>query len=122
MPGLNRVYWDLTFPPIVPKEGITQSLQTITQLQDIVPTQAEREELAALYDSYVALIDQYREKQYRTLWKKLSEGYGRYGLPVGERARERKATPGHYEVNVTYQNQTVSGILAVRDDPLVKAN
>ena len=61
----------------------------------------------------------YDEHQYLDLWETMAINYGRYGYPLGARPRPVVAEAGHYEVEIEYRGQVVSGQIELRDDPLL---
>ncbi|MGH1436744.1 MAG: WD40/YVTN/BNR-like repeat-containing protein [Lewinella sp.] len=118
-PGLNRIYWDLNFPPVPAIKDISVMLETIDQLRGSIEDKTKRSELAELYNEFVKVRQNYDEHRYLELWDMMSASYGRYGYPLGKRPRRTRAEAGHYAVEIDYQGQVVSGQIELRDDPIL---
>ena len=118
-PGLNRIYWELDFQPVTPTKEIGIMLGTIEQLKGSVKEKAKFDQLVELQDEFVKMEQNYDEHRYLDLWDIMAADYGRYGYPIGARPRPVAAEAGHYEVEIEYRGQVVSGQIELRDDPLL---
>ncbi|WP_020537766.1 WD40/YVTN/BNR-like repeat-containing protein [Lewinella cohaerens] len=118
-PGLNRIYWDLDFPPVPAMKDISVMLETIDQLRGTIEDKTKQSELAELYNEFVKVRQNYDEHRYLELWDIMSATYGRYGYSLGKRPRRTSAEAGHYAVEIEYQGQVVSGQIELRDDPIL---
>jgi photosystem II stability/assembly factor-like uncharacterized protein len=118
-PGLNRIYWELDFPPVAPTKEIGVMLGTIELLKSSVKEKAKFDQLVELQDEFVKMEQNYDEHRYLELWDSMATNYGRYGYPLGARPRPIAAEAGHYAVEIEYRGQVVSGQIELRDDPLL---
>ena len=118
--GINRMYWDGMFPPAADQQKeIATMLQTLNQLREESDNTEEQLRLAEWYQRFVALRQNYDAKAHREAWAAVAKDYGRYGYPLGARPRKRKATPGHYAIEIRYRGETIAGQVSFREDPLL---
>ncbi|MEZ4987049.1 MAG: hypothetical protein R2795_18755 [Saprospiraceae bacterium] len=116
-PGLNRSAWDGTFPAPVPAGAIDTLLASIAQLQDLVRPE-EQSTLKDIRKRFQSLQKKYDAKSYLETWDKMSAIFGRYGLLMGSRPRPVVAPSGTYPVRIQVGDQTLSGEVRFREDPL----
>ena len=114
------MYWDGMFPPAADQQKeIATMLQTLNQLREESDNTEEQLRLAEWYQRFVALRQNYDAKAHREAWAAVAKDYGRYGYPLGARPRKRKATPGHYAIEIRYRGETIAGQVSFREDPLL---
>ncbi|PTM12995.1 MAG: hypothetical protein DA408_08510 [Bacteroidetes bacterium] len=120
VPGLNRSYWDLTFPAGAPPTAeLNKMIAGLDALSAYELTTAQKREIKTLKAGLEQQRKSYDAVAYNRLWEELASNYGAYGSYLSERPRKQEAPPGTYQVQLTKGEEEVTGQINLRADPLL---
>jgi len=121
-PGLNKVRWDMRFPPIESEiAGFKARLEKVSdELSSLVKTEAERKTLSELRGRLnKAETDRNLMRIHRQMISEFafySEGRDLFGPALAS----IDAPAGNYQVILTVDGRPYSGTVTIRKDPLLK--
>ena len=120
VPGLNRIYWDLTFPAGAPPTAeLNKMIAGLDALSAYELNTVQKREIKTLKTGLERQRKSYDAVAYNRLWEELASNYGAYGSYMSERPREQEAPPGTYQVQLTKGEEEVTGQISLREDPLL---